>query len=480
MKIALISPPWVLKNDYQPLGLGYLAALLEARGHQARLYDFTLRKNKDYSVLAEEVLRPGPGVVGVTVTTNTHTSSLKLVLAIKRIDSSARIVVGGPHPSLFPEEMVKEPGIDFVVFGEGEYTLLELVEQIAASGGDDFSSIKGLAWRAPDNTIVKNQIRPAESNLDRFPLPVRSVVGSAGYPYHHTSSGRRLATILSSRGCPFNCSYCYKGIFGTTYRQRSVDNIILEIKRLIEEYGITFFYFIDDLFIFDHERIREFCRRVTQENIQIEWQCLGRVDLVTLEILKVMRTAGCVQVFYGIESGNPEIIRKTKNVTLDQVRSAVRWAKDVGIRVFGYFMIGLPGDTTETMRQTLDFSSELDLEEAMFSIATPFPGTALWEKMFPENKAAVPADFDVLFYHGNPRKVLFNISSASEKELLSMYRRARQLSSRISARHILTRRFGRRLGGLFFMFSTIPFVRAAGKAVYNRVFSRTQGRIKPS
>lgn len=313
--------------------------------------------------------------------------------------------------------------------------------------------------RDAQGAAVCNGPRPLLEELDTLPFPSR-ILFAPQEEYRNAVSvtGNPMATILSSRGCPFSCSYCYKGIFGNRYRKRSVENILREIEGVVQGSGISSFWFIDDLFTFDQQRVREFCAALRARGLRIEWECLSRVHLVSPELLKEMKSAGCSRVFFGIESGNQRIISQTKGITLEQVRSAVRWAKEAGIYSTGYFMLGLPGDTKETMEETIRFAESLDIESVMFSVTTPFPGTRLWEVLQQKQQGPDMAHFDHAFYHGCLDEVFLNISDASDKELLAAYKRAKQLTEDTRLKAFLRRRFGSVAGNAFY-----PFLRYAGR-----------------
>ncbi len=224
--------------------------------------------------------------------------------------------------------------------------------------------------------MINGGERELIKDLDALPYPARHLFDLGQYPLY-APNGEPMLTVLSSRGCPYNCSFCFKGIVGRTYRQRSPDNIADELQYIIDNHGVRNFYFIDDLFTIDVRRLETILDHFIERNMDIRWRCLARVDRVNPELLAKMYQAGCRQIHYGIESGNEEVLKRTaKHIRLDQVRDAVRWTEEAGIQSKGYFILGLPGDNEETMEETIEFAASLELSEAMFSIATPMPGTA--------------------------------------------------------------------------------------------------------
>jgi len=471
LRVALIVPKWHERvTDYPPLGLAYLGAVLERGGHTARIFDFGLRPCRLQEEDIADVAAFGPDLIGFTVMTGGYHNVEQSLGPIKAVMPSVPIVLGGPHPTMFPEEIAATPGVDFVVYGEGEETLMELVAALQ-SGATDFSDILGLAY-ARNDELVRTPERPLIRDLDALPLPARHLLELDKYPLA-APNGEKMLTVLSSRGCPFNCSYCFKGIVGRTYRQRSPENILAELRHLKSAYGARNFYFIDDLFTINTKRLMAISQMIIDEGLDIRWQCLGRVDRVAPESLSMMYRAGCRELHYGIESGNPEVLAATgKNITLDQVRQAVKWTAQSGIRGKGYFMLGLPGDTEETMEQTIRFACELELDEAMFSITTPFPGTRLWDelvKKHPETKYS--ADFTRAYYYNAYTEEIapfMNVSEVSDTQLGTLALIARQRFEESKRRRRYLRAFGPRLGAAAWAISRVAPVRAVGRALAKR------------
>ena len=467
MRIALISPKWNQKaNDYPPLGLGYLAAVLEREHHQVSIFDLSLAADSALETDLLPVVAFDPHLIGITAMTSVYQNVLETATLLKA-SLGRPIVLGGPHATMFPERVLTEvPVLDYVVQGEGEATILELVQVL--EGRREISSVAGLTYRAlAGGVVISNAERPLIADLDTLPFPARHLFQLQRYALR-TPEGQPMVTILSSRGCPYNCSYCFKGIVGRTYRQRSPENIITELKQVIAQTGIRNFYFIDDLFTIDVKRLESLTGQLIAENLDIHWQCLGRVDRVNADILKRMYAAGCRRIHYGIESGNQEVLQRiSKGIKLDQVRLAVRWAKDAGIQVKGYFMLGLPGDTEATMQQTLDLAVELDLEEAMFSLTTPFPGTRLWDELVKKRPGTeYNQDFARAYYYGNTDdevQPFFNVSEVPDHVLGQWVRKVRAALAAAKAQRLYRRAFGPPLGSLLWRISRVPPLRAVAR-----------------
>ena len=281
-----------------------------------------------------------------------------------------------------------------------------------------------------------------------------------------------MATVLSSRGCPYNCSYCFKGIVGRTYRQRSPDNIIAELRQVVDRYGIRSFYFIDDLFTINVRRLEALTQQMLNEQLDVQWQCLARVDRVNPEILSKMYAAGCRRIHYGIESGNQRVLdRIGKRIELAQVHQAVRWTQDAGIEAKGYFMLGLPGDTEETMEQTVNLAVELNLDQAMFSLTTPFPGTRLWDELVKKRPGTeYDQDFTRAYYYGNPDEDLapfLNVSEVSDAVLTKWMHKAHRDLTESKARGVYLRAFGQSLGSVLWRVSRFKPLRAVARRLIN-------------
>jgi len=386
MSVLLIDPQrssigkgnvWRAINRSLPtLGLAYIASFLEKKGIKVSIIDLKVQM-LDIPHIIAILKNTKPDFVGITATTVQINAALEIAKLIKDFDKNINIVMGGPHPHIFAEDLLKLDSIDYVIRGEGEYTFWELVS------GKNLSSIYGLAYKLNDD-IISNPLRPPISDLDTLPFPARHLLPMDRY---RPSPGRyrRLpaTSIITSRGCPGKCTFCYTDILGQATRFRSARNIADEIKDLIERYKIKEISFYDDTFTTSRRNVRELCSIILNEKIDITWSCMSRVDCVDKQTLQMMKNAGCHLICYGVESGDETILNNiNKKIHLEQAKEAVELTKKTKINVMASFMIGNPGETEETIKKTIRYALELDPDLYVFNITTPFPGTAMfnWAK----------------------------------------------------------------------------------------------------
>lgn len=404
-KILLIRPPSQASLDYGgtikdsygghelELGLLYLASYLEEKGEKVTFLDMSLYEDCEKRLV--NILKSDNfDFIGLTSYTNFIKTADRIAGIVKQ-NSHAPIVIGGIHASALPQETLEVfKNFDYLVYGEGEKTFAELVV------GKNINQIKGLVWREGDKVICNGPQDPIE-DLNKLPFPARHLldfkryIPPPGNYYKLPSTG-----ILSSRGCPYLCTYC--GRTGTRFqnkiRLRSVENIISEINFCSKKYGIRDFRFYDDVFVIPKKRLISFCHELIDRKIKITWNCYSRVDTIDKEMLKIMRKAGCYHIKYGVEFGTETWLKKTKkNTTLEQAREAIHETKKIGIAAKASFMIGMPGETVEEVRKTIKFARELNPSYATFGIFTPLPGSELFDEC--KNKQTLLTyDYDSYFH----------------------------------------------------------------------------------
>ena len=379
--------------QYIPLGLEYISAYVKKKGYSVRLFDpnFQRISKKD---IAKTVARENPLLVGISFMTPSYYYAKELCETIKKYSPKTLVVLGGVHPSALIEETLQEiPQADFIVFGEGEETTLELLEWISGKGASNqLGEIRGLAWRN-ENSIIQNSPRPPIDDLDALPFPDRTLIDRTLYRTHSfLSYSNKTGSIHTARGCPGRCIFCASGYkLRTRLRYRSIANVMEEIDLLVNEYDVKYLIIKDDTFTWKRSRVEEFCKELKIRHPSLKWHCMGRVDSVDYDLLKKMKDAGLNDIFLGIESGNKDILKRSqKGITLEQAQKAVEACAKLRISSFGGFIIGLPGDTRETMEQTIQFATSLPLTMAGFSVMIPYPGTKAYEDYFNvEQKASV-------------------------------------------------------------------------------------------
>lgn len=360
-----------------PLGLAYIAAVLEQNGYKVAIIDANAEKLSEEEVLCR-IMHVKPALIGLTAVTPTIHICYSIAKKIKKEEPSIITVIGGVHATSLPKETLNEcVDFDFLVKGEGEFTLIELVD--ALSKNKALSYIKGLVYRE-NGKIVINDTREAVLDLDIFPFPSRQLLPNRLYK---TIDSDRMTCIIAMRGCAARCIYCaVEEVAGRKLRRRSPSNVIKEIESCFYNYGVRFIAFLDDTFTFDKMWVHKFCDEFREARFHkyVKWSCLTRVDNVDPDLLKHMKQAGCVRVEFGIESGSQEILDLLKKgITVKQIRDAFNMAKEAGLSNLGFAMLNAPGETIRTVAETKKLIMDLDPDFLQLSFATPYPGTELFE-----------------------------------------------------------------------------------------------------
>jgi len=377
MKVLLINPPSNAINPVLPLGLAYLAAILEASQIPVDVID-AWAEGYSFEELGTEVAKRAPDIVGISMISPIYAAAMRSVDIVREY-SDAKIVVGGPHPSALPEQCLEDnPNIDFVIIGEGEKPLVELVTAFSESG-KHLSAISGLAYR-DNHGIINTGHAERVSNLDDLPFPARHLFPLKKYKTHPPYGKRNpYMTLITSRGCPYHCTYCSKSVYGQKCQAMSPERVIVEIKHIIQEYSTKEIHFYDDDFTINMKRAEKICDLLIEEKIDISWSCTTRVDLVDESLLKKMKKAGCWLISYGIETADPGILKEVKKgYSIEDVKNAFSLTKSAGIRTVAYLMVGLPGETRESIKKTIDFSIKLDPDFVSWGITALYPGSALY------------------------------------------------------------------------------------------------------
>lgn len=377
VKTALVNPP-PLKGVYRhqlylSIGLAYLAAVLEENDYEVTIIDCPASEI-DLEKLKTKLASIEPDLIGITSMTPTIQSALQSANIAKEVCPNAMIVLGGPHTTFMDKQVLEEEkDVDVIVRGEGEQTLLEIVKNIS-NNNNNLNEIQGITFRN-NGHIVSTTNRMYIQNLDELPRPA----------YHHFPLekyrlfGRRILPIITSRGCPSQCSFCTTSrIFGKAFRARSPENVVDELEWLRDEHEADAFSFYDDTFTLNKNRALKICEEIKNRKIKLPWDCQTRVSTVSKEMLTKMREANCQQVFFGVESGCQKILNAVnKGTTVEQNKAAIKLAKESGLFVAVSVMVGYPGETPEMLNQTIDLLRETEPDDAYICVATPYPGTEL-------------------------------------------------------------------------------------------------------
>ena len=363
---------------FPPMGLLYSAAYAQqAHGDRFNIEVLDTQVEKmGYDKLESVLSQKKPDMVGISCMTFLLLDALKVARLAKKTNPGCHVVFGGTHPTIYPQEIAGQPEVDSIVMGEGEFTFSELLD--AVDGGRSLSDINGVGFRRNGDVVI-NPPREFIQDLDSLPFPDRELLPWQKY-YNLLGMGKEYMTsLLTSRGCPFNCVFCTKKD-GRMCRVRSPENVVREIEQNVK-LGITDFDIIDDTFTIDRKRVLAIADLIIRKNLNITMDLRARVDTVDQEVLDRLAQAGCNRVRFGVESGNPGILHNLmKGITLDQARQAYRMAKKAGIVTFAYFMLGSPGETEKEIKESIAFAKELNPDFAQFLITTPFPATELYEK----------------------------------------------------------------------------------------------------
>lgn len=469
MKIALINPNYKgsleSKRAYIPLGLAYIAAVLrESKRHEIKVIDASALNFSDEKV-ESELKNFKADIVAVGAVTDLLEGALNVCKIAKKLGITT--VVGGVHATILPEETLSFEDVNIVISGEGEYTMLELADCI--ENEDLLENVKGILFKKVKNSkikIIKTKPRKPIENLDELPFPARDLFPWKLYS-SYSSIVRKTPTMhmMTSRGCPFQCTFCASPSLWKGCRARSPKNIANEIEYLTKRFGIKEIYLFDDTFNLNLKRAEEICDEIIKRKIKISLRVQARVLPMTEKLLKKMKKAGCWCIYYGVESGNQEVLEDIKKViTLDQVRKTFKMTSNVGIKTFGFFMIGLPKDTRKTIKDTLNFALEINPDFVNFSILIVYPGTEIYEQAIKEGSIKRIKPKNIF----NPPR--YTNKNVSDKELQNelgkiykkFYMRPNYMLKRLKGIKTLTELKANIISGLPMLKNKNPFI-VAGK-----------------
>lgn len=427
MKIFFATPPISMEERYgslagagsclPSLGILSLAAVARQKGFPTVLTDASALSLTG-AELMKRVESEKPNVLGLSATTFSISHAAEFALCVKERLPDTIVIIGGPHVTAVPyETMERFPVFDIAVIGEGEQTIADLLENIDKE--TSLIDIPGIVLRYRGKLLTTER-RPFLKDLDLLPNPAWDLLER--FPEHYLPAPFKVrrfpaASLVTSRGCPNQCIFCDRSVFGNSCHAFSAEYVVKMIRHLVERFGIREFSFEDDTFVTFKKRLRAICQGIIDLGIDISWTCLGRVNGVDSETLEMMRRAGCWQISFGIESGCQEILNAIhKNVTLEQIQKAVVLCRNAGILSKGFFIVGHPGETMDTLARTLNFILQLPLDDISVSMLTPFPGTEIY------NRASEFGEFESDWSKMNLLNTVF-IPHGLTREGLERYRR---------------------------------------------------------
>jgi radical SAM superfamily enzyme YgiQ (UPF0313 family) len=392
VRLVLTSAPVSLTERYgrfaqaastEPsYGLVCLAAVAQATAKAEVAIVEAAAADLTVAAARNAILALHPDAVGLSATTAGIVAAGALARELKAARPNVLTLLGGCHVTALPEETLREfTAFDLGVVGEGEATLADILDHLADHRPQPWA-ILGTVARAPDGRIVRHPPRPLIPDLDTLPIPVWSLL--RGFPRAFHPSPARVkrwpcASVVLTRGCPNDCVFCDRSVFGHRCRAYSPAYAVHLMSDLRCQHGVREVLIEDDTFVISKARVREFCERLIGERVDVTWSCLGRADCVDLDLLRLMRRAGCWHVGYGIESGDPGILgAMRKRLDLEEIRRAVGWSREAGLRTKGFFIVGFPGETPESLRRTQEFALSLPLDDITVTQMTPFPGSELY------------------------------------------------------------------------------------------------------
>lgn len=394
MRVLLVNPPTLTGmkfiregrceqrlDSFQyvmvPISLPMTAGALEAQGHEVRIKD-CIAQEITVEALCEEVKQFHPQLILFNMSTATYASDIQVIEKVREV-SRAHFTVIGNHATSLPHEVLEASKLDSVIRREPEDTTCDLARVLEKKG--DLKQVLGITYKTAEGSIVHNPDRPLRENLDELPFAARHLLENQRYTLPVINEPYTL--IITGRGCPHSCIYCtaYQ-YYGKKLRLRSAANVVDEMEECLEKHGLRNFTFWSDTFNQNRRHVMEICAEINRRGLssKIRWTANSRVDCVDPEVLKAMKESGCLGVSYGVESGSDEVLRRAKKgATVEQARQAIAWTKQAGIEVLCHFIFGLPGETRETIEETIQFALETDPDYAQFYCAVPFPKTELEE-----------------------------------------------------------------------------------------------------
>lgn len=389
MKVLFVNPPQTA-SKYKfmgviapPLGIAYMAGVLQENNIDVEILDASA-EDMDFKDVEKELLKRKPYLVALTALTPTIGRALETAQVVKETLPDSIVVMGGYHPTFNFIETLEDENVDIVIRGEGEYIMLNLVQ--ALENQSSLHDVKGIVFEDKNSKeIVVNPEAPLIQDLDELPFPALNLLPMK--KYRLLDMDTHMTTMITTRGCPMQCSFCSSAaMHGKKIRERSIENIVDEIEYLKTNYDIDTIAFMDDTFTLKKRKVMAICDEILKRNIEIMWGCTSRVDTLDEKLLKKMKEAGCITIFIGVESADQQQLdNMCKNTTIAKIENAFKIAHKLKIRTIASVALGMPGDTKEIMNKTVKFVHKLKPNYAIYSLATPYPGTRFYKEAFEKN-----------------------------------------------------------------------------------------------
>lgn len=399
MKVLLVNPPSKffekklnvsVSMASPPMGLAYIASMLEEGGHEVKISDMTMMSEKE---ARREIKKYGPDIVGTSCLTNFRSGAFKIMEVAKDVDSDIITIMGGPHATYMNEQILEHVPVDYIVMREGEYTTLELVQKLEKE--KPVKKIKGISFKN-GKKIVTTEPRGIIRDLDSLPLPSWHLLDlklydDIGYNYYNTIKSSELdgkkitkypmATIITSRGCPYCCQFCStSSFFGHQWRARTPKNIVNEMELLYNKYKVRFFSFVDDNFTVSPQRVIDISKDIISRNLDIRWICTSRANITSFDMLKWIKKANCIAMGMSPESGSQKILNNIhKQLTVEQIIRTYKMCHKIGLDVNMALMVGNPGESEKTIQETIRVMDKIKPDMIGLNLTKVLPSTELYE-----------------------------------------------------------------------------------------------------